>query len=212
MYQYIVNRIQIYGFCQLLKVLSIYFSRKMLDTIFGRTYSISRVAKKNGIEIIQTDSLKHQWFLNKLKNFSLDTIISISSTLIFRDALLSLPRLGCINLHTGKLPKYRGVSPGFWTLLNQEKECAVTVHVMNEKYDDGDILQQDVFDLTGIDTIHKMHLKVIQIAPRTILNSLVALDQGKKSTIKNDSSQATYFSHPTKEDGKKLRALGIKFI
>jgi len=51
-YQYIVYRIQIYGFCQLFKVLSIYFSRKMLDTIFGRTYSISRVAKKNGIEIV----------------------------------------------------------------------------------------------------------------------------------------------------------------
>ena len=212
MYQYIVDRIQLYGFFQLVKVISKYFSRKMLDSVFGKTYSTSKVAKKNSIKIIQTDSLEHQWFLDELKKLSLDTIISISSTLKFGDALLSLPTLGCINVHPGKLPKYRGVSPGFWTLLNQEKECAVTVHIMNEKYDDGDILQQDIFDLTGIDTIHKMHLKVIQIAPRTILNSLIALDQGKKSTIKNDRSQATYFSHPTKEDGKRLRELGIRFI
>ena len=189
-----------------------YVSRKMLDSIFRRTYSISRVAKKNGIEIIQTNSLRNPWFLEKLKKLAIDVIISYSCAFIFRDELLSLPRLGCINVHPGKLPKYRGVYPGFWTLLNQEKKCAVTVHMMNEKFDDGEIIQQDVFDLNGINTIHKMHLKVIQITPMTILNSLISLKQGKKSTIKNDRSKATYFSFPTKKDGKKLRALGINFI
>ena len=150
--------------------------------------------------------------MNELKGQSLDVILSISCPLIFTKALLSIPSLGCLNIHPGKLPKYRGVQPGFWTLLNQEKEGAITIHYMNEKYDDGDIIQQDVFDISDVNTVHKMHMKVLEIAPKTILSSLISLQRGETHRIKNDSSKATYYSFPTKDDGKKLRELGKKFI
>jgi len=209
---YLRNRIELYGISQFSKVVLLFLSRRLLDLFSIKAYSVAKVAKKNNIMIIKTSSLKNDWFLDQLKSLSLDVILSISCPLKFSKELLTLPKLGCLNVHPGKLPKYRGVQPGFWTLLNQEKEGAVTVHYMNEEYDDGDIIQQDVFEIKDIDTIHKMHLKVLEIAPKTIIKSLTCLTNDKIPKIKNDSSNSTYFSFPTKEDGKRLRELGIKFI
>lgn len=210
--RYLKNWSEIYGISQLIRVMLLFLSRRFLDIFSIKIFSVAKIAKKNKIKTIKTDSLKNDLFLEKLKSLSLDVILSISCPLKFRKELLIIPKLGCLNVHPGKLPKYRGVQPGFWTLLNQEKEGAITVHYMNEEYDDGDIIQQDVFEIEDINTIHKMHLKVIEIAPKTIIKVLTSMANGNVHRIKNDTSKSSYFSFPTKEDGKRLKELGIKFI
>lgn len=109
-------------------------------------------------------------------------------------------------------PRYRGINPSFWSLLNREKQSAVTVHYMNNKIDDGDIIRQDVFDIEGITSLHDLYMKILEISPKTIIASLIAISKGIVKTVENESSKATYYSFPTRKEGKKFRSLGLKYI
>ncbi len=66
---------------------------------------------------------------------------------ILRTELFSLPRLGCINLHLGAAPEFRGSSPGFYELLEGVAEVGITVHRVTETLDGGNILLQERFPL-----------------------------------------------------------------
>lgn len=62
-------------------------------------------------------------------------------------AVLELPALGCINVHSSLLPKYRGAAPINWAILNGEPETGVTIMHMAEALDAGDIILQAVTPL-----------------------------------------------------------------
>jgi methionyl-tRNA formyltransferase len=211
-WEFISNQMQVFGFSQFIKIAGLYMLRKFLNAISYREYSVATVAKNNRIYTIKTDSLKSEGFLEVLKTLSLDVIVSIASSRIFGKSILSIPKLACLNVHAGMLPRYRGINPSFWALLNQERKSAVTVHYINEEIDDGEIIEQDIFDIEGINSLHGVYLKVLEIAPKTVINSLVSLNEGHAQTIKNEVTKSTYYSFPTKEDGKKFRALGLTYM
>jgi methionyl-tRNA formyltransferase len=211
-YQFIRSQIDVFGLSQFIKILNLYTLRKFLNHFSHHEFSVVKVAKKNKIPVIKTDTLKSEAFLNKLKALSLDIILSIASSRIFGHPILSVPKLGCLNVHAGMLPKYRGVNPSFWSLLNGERQSAVAVHYINDQIDSGEIIQQDVFSIAGISSLHAIYLKVLEIAPKTVVKSLVSINEGTVKTIKNEVSNSTYFSFPTKEDGKRFRALGLTYI
>lgn len=71
----------------------------------------------------------------------------LAGTYILQEAVFSIPRLGSINLHSGKAPEYRGAAPGFWELYNGEREVGITIHRVAATLDAGDILLQHVFPL-----------------------------------------------------------------
>lgn len=61
--------------------------------------------------------------------------------------VFTIPRLGCLNLHLGRAPRFRGSSPGFYEMLEGVAEVGVTVHRISERLDAGDILLQETFPL-----------------------------------------------------------------
>jgi methionyl-tRNA formyltransferase len=211
-WHFIYNQMQVFGISQFTKIAILYMNRKLVNAISYREFSVEKVAKNNRIPIIKTDSLKSDAFLEYIRRLSLDIILSIASSRIFGSSILSIPNLHCLNVHAGMLPKYRGINPSFWALLNQEKKSAVTVHYINEEIDDGDIIQQDIFDIEGISCLHDVYLKVLEIAPNTILKSLISIKEGSVKTIKNERSYSTYYSFPTKKEGKKFRDLGLTYV
>jgi methionyl-tRNA formyltransferase len=210
--QFVSNQVQVFGISQFIKIATLYMNRKFVNAISSREYSVKKVAKNNGIRIIKTDSLKSEDFLENIRKLSIDIIISIASSRIFGKSILSIPNLKCLNVHAGMLPKYRGINPSFWALLNQEKKSAVTVHFINEEIDAGDIIQQDIFAIDGIQSLHTVYTKILEIAPNTILKSLINIKEGKVKTVKNERSDSTYYSFPRKEDGKRFRDLGLRYI
>jgi folate-dependent phosphoribosylglycinamide formyltransferase PurN len=71
----------------------------------------------------------------------------VVGTHILRSDLFSVPRLGCINLHLGAAPEFRGSSPGFYEMLEGVAEVGVTVHRVTDTLDGGNILLQERFPL-----------------------------------------------------------------
>jgi len=98
------------------------------------------VANKSKYKIMGDPNDKSN--INWLKNLNIDLIVSYSAPCVFKNELLKLPRLGCINLHCSLLPKYAGLLPSFWTLYKKSEAFGATVHRMDDKIDNGAILGQ----------------------------------------------------------------------
>jgi len=71
----------------------------------------------------------------------------VVGTYILKEPVFGVPRLGCVNLHSGKVPEYRGSAPGFWELYNGERQVGITIHKVTATLDAGDILLQECFPI-----------------------------------------------------------------
>ncbi len=71
----------------------------------------------------------------------------VAGTYLLPPALFSIPRLGCVNLHLGRAPEFRGSSPGFYEMLGGVPEVGITIHRVTEALDGGNILRQELFPL-----------------------------------------------------------------
>lgn len=71
----------------------------------------------------------------------------VVGTYILPARVFTIPRLGSINLHTGKAPEYRGAAPVFWELYNGEREVGITIHQVVAALDAGPVLLQETFPL-----------------------------------------------------------------
>jgi methionyl-tRNA formyltransferase len=175
-------------------------------------YSVQAVAQHYRVPLYPTVSINNQEYLSTLKALAPDVIVSVNASQVFKRPLLTLPRLGCINVHGAPLPRYRGRLPSFWVLFNREPETGVTVHFMNEELDDGPIIAQRRVPIVPGETQHSLVTKTKKIGAELLLESLARLEQGTVEARPNDRAQATYYSFPTPEDGRKFRRLGLRFI
>jgi methionyl-tRNA formyltransferase len=175
-------------------------------------YSVRAVADHLRVPLLPTDNINGAAYLARLRALAPDVIVSVNAPQVFKRRLLQLPRLGCVNVHGALLPKYRGRLPSFWVLLNGEKETGVTVHFMNEQLDDGPIIRQCTVPIAPRETQHSLLLKTKKLGAELLLEALAALEQGAVELQANAKEQATYYSFPTPEDGRRFRALGLRFI
>jgi folate-dependent phosphoribosylglycinamide formyltransferase PurN len=71
----------------------------------------------------------------------------VFATYKLRPEVFRIPRLGCVNLHLGRAPEFRGSSPGFYEMLEGVPQVGVTIHRVSEQLDGGAILLQEVFPI-----------------------------------------------------------------
>jgi methionyl-tRNA formyltransferase len=211
------DHMALYGPLQFLRQSARYATRRGLALV-GRSvplpgfYSVGAVAQHHDLTPLATTSVNGHEYLDKLRAMNLDLIISINASQKFKRDILSLPRLGCINVHGALLPRYRGRLPSFWVLANGESETGTTVHFMNEELDDGPILLQERVPISASDTQDSLIRKTKIAGARLIVEAIDRLERGAATTMPNDRSQATYFSFPTRADGLRLRQQGRRFL
>jgi methionyl-tRNA formyltransferase len=161
-------------------------------------------------EVAVTGSLNSDESLRKLKDLEPDLLISIAGNEIFRKPLIELAPLGCLNLHTALLPKYRGLMPSFWVLKNGESETGVSVCYVDEGIDSGPILVQEhiaIGNMTQRDLIRKSKA----VGMQAIIKAIEKIRDGDTDTMPNDADQSTYFTFPTRDDVREFRQSGARF-
>ncbi len=189
----------------------IYYSLKYIKNIFLQE-SIYKLIKRKKIKIINlSDSINSKTSIKKIGSFNPDIIVSILGNQIFRKDILSLPRIGCINLHTALLPKYRGLMPSFWVMKNNEKETGVSVFFMDEGIDNGPIIVQIKIKIENHYTQEDLIRITKKIGMKALIQALVLIKNDEVKLIKNDFSKRSYFSFPKKEDVKIFNQLNKKF-
>ena len=123
--------------------------------------------------------------LEKLEILNLDVIISFSAPVVFKKRLLHASKLGCINLHCSYLPYYAVTFPSFWVLFKDEKFTGCTVHKMDTKIDNGDILMQKKVEINNDDTIFSLLNKTKSIGGELMIEVIEELRENNLKPIKN---------------------------
>jgi len=200
-----VRAVSLYGFCRLM-------SYWPIRSPGGRFYSVAELAAYNSIPLYPCSSVNAQDYVRQLRELNLDILLSVAANQYFRGELLNVPRLACLNVHSALLPKYRGLDGLFWALVHGETQVGVTVHLMNEAFDDGAIVRQQPLDVSPDDTLHSLYFKAMDVGATLISRALDDFDSGAVITKPNDIDNGSYFSWPHRKAAQRFRAHGRRFF
>jgi methionyl-tRNA formyltransferase len=113
--------------------------------------------------------------------------------------ILELPRLGCVNVHSSLLPKYRGAAPINWAILNGESESGVTIMYMAEGLDTGDIIAQRATPIALDDTASTLHDRLAEMGAGLLTEVVAQLESGTATRTVQDDSLSCYAPMLSKE-------------
>jgi methionyl-tRNA formyltransferase len=176
-----------------------------------KTYSIKQLAELYSVPVIERSDLNSKDCCDLLKQFNPDLFISIASPIIFKEDLINIPKLDCINIHNSPLPKYRGMLPNFWQLYHGEKEAGITVHKIDIGIDTGDIIRQHFIPIEPFDTLNNLIIKTKKI-DALIINEVIEDFRQGKVRYKRMGGDGSYFTFPTQKDVREFKKRGKKII
>jgi len=162
---------------------------------------VKLVAERAGIPILQPLKIRTPDFLQALSAWQPDVITVAAFGRILHTPILSLPPMGCVNVHGSLLPKYRGAAPVQWAIINGETETGITTMLMDEGMDTGAILLQEKLPITPDDTTGTLAPRLAEMGGRLLVETLAQLKAGTLMPEKQDDGQATMAPILKKEDG-----------
>jgi len=171
----------------------------------GRALSISpvkRVASTIGLTVMQPKNLKEASVQTELKDFCPEAIIVCAYGQILPSPVLTLPKLGCINIHPSLLPRHRGASPVAATILAGDVWGGTTIMLMDEGLDTGPVLTRASVLVRSDDTTASLAARLALISARLLLDVLPRWEQGNLASQPQDNALATYFKVIAKEAGE----------
>ncbi len=115
--------------------------------------------------------------------------------------LLRLAPNGCLNLHGGKLPQYRGSSPMNWALINGETSLTISIVAADTGVDTGDVLLERTFPIGMDDTIADLHRIANAAFPELLLEAIRQIQAGTAKPRKQDQALAAYYPLRFPDDG-----------
>jgi methionyl-tRNA formyltransferase len=177
-----------------------------------RGRSIGSLAISAGVPVIQARSVNDPEYIAQVRTIAPDVIVSVAAPEVFKRDLLDVPRLGCINIHSGRLPMYRGMMPTFWQMLRGEQTVTMTVHRMAEKLDAGDVLATQDFAIRTFDSLDRVIKGTKCESARLVTRVLLDLRAGQAQPRSLDMIDAHYFSFPKPEHVQEFRKRGHQLL
>jgi methionyl-tRNA formyltransferase len=198
--------LRLYGIADFTRLLARFAGVKL------RRRSIEALARKQSLEILPTRSVNDPAYVDRVRRLRPDVIVSVAAPEIFKEELLASARIACVNLHSGRLPKYRGMMPTFWQMLNSEPHITVTAHEMAPKLDAGAVLGTAEHPIHANDRLARLMIEGKREGARLLIRVLRELRAGKAKPRQLDMSNASYFSFPGREEARELRRLGHSLL
>lgn len=118
---------------KIVKIINSLFSIKYIFTE-KKNFNLINKKKFKIKKINSINQITNKYFKN------IDKGISFGFSKIFKKEFISRYPHGIWNIHPGDLPKYRGRHPITWAFLNNEKKIGLSIHIINEKIDQGFLL------------------------------------------------------------------------
>src|SRR4051812_12654614 len=152
-----------------------------------------------GAPVFQPARLSAPGEFEKLQALRPDVIVVVAYGQILRRNVLDLPRLGCVNIHSSLLPRWRGAAPIQWAVLEGDAESGVSTMKLVENLDAGDVLLQARTSLASDETAGSLHDRLSAMGAELIVPTLNGLADGALKGFAQDESAVTYASKLTKE-------------
>ena len=170
--------------------------RSFTKNIFSpnRSSSLESICSHRHIPVLRIFDINEDAFIEKMKKYGPDLILSAAYPQIFSKKVLSIPEHGAINCHPSLLPRCRGAHPHFWSIATGEKLGGITAHYMTENIDDGDIVAQISFPI-GHYYYEELYKKIIDETPFLVRQVRLFYENMEGKPTIQDSKNATYYKN-----------------
>jgi methionyl-tRNA formyltransferase len=163
---------------------------------------VKQIALAQQLPLFQPATLKETAEQTQLAQFKADVMVVAAYGLLLPKAVLSIPRLGCINIHPSLLPRWRGAAPLQRTIFSGDKLTGVAIMQMDEGLDTGPVLLQHQYALAEDETTQTLHDKLATMGGDALIETLNILEQHPIVPQQQDNSLATYASKISKEEAR----------
>ena len=162
---------------------------------------VKLLAQKSGVPVLQPQTVKDPSFLEKFYSLKPDMVVVAAFGQILPKMIIDFPPLGCLNIHPSLLPKYRGAAPLNWSIIRGEKKTGVTIMLMDEGMDSGDILAQEETPLGPTETYGQLHDRLAKDGAALLMKTMLQVVSGKAHRHPQDTSGVTFAPRLTRETG-----------
>jgi methionyl-tRNA formyltransferase len=163
---------------------------------------VKELAISAGIPVLQPTSLKPEADLQQLRDLKPDLMVVVAYGMILPQAVLDIPKYGCINVHGSLLPRWRGAAPIQRAVIAGDEKTGVTIMKIILKLDAGDMLHKEECAITENDSSGDMYDKLAALGAVGLQKVLVRLESGTVHAEEQDENLVTYAEKLTKSEAE----------
>ncbi|MDD5489179.1 MAG: methionyl-tRNA formyltransferase [Candidatus Moranbacteria bacterium] len=164
--------------------------------------AVKELAEKHSIPVFEPQNLGKGNAKEDIAKLQPDVIIVAAYGKILPKDILEIPKFGAINIHASLLPKFRGASPIQEAILSGEEKTGLTLMLMNEKLDAGEIINQEEIAIGKNDNTLTLTEKLAEASGKILIETLPLWISGAIKAIPQNEKEATYCRTIEKGDGK----------
>lgn len=153
---------------------------------------VKQLALSADIPVFQPINLKQEEDVAQLKTLDADLMVVVAYGLILTQAVLDVPRLGCINIHGSLLPRWRGAAPINRAIMAGDKQTGVTIMRVVKQLDAGDMLLKIACEIGDQETASELHDRMMVMGAEGLRKTLELMQANQLSPEKQDEALVTY--------------------
>ena len=163
---------------------------------------VAEFAISKKISVIQTENInKEDLILDSFKSANIDLFLVIAFSQFLSSRTLSIPSLGCFNIHASILPKYRGAAPIQYALRNGDTETGVCIQKMVKKMDEGDVALLKKTSISPNETGGQLYTRLKYLAALLTNDFFENIFQNTLTFTSQDHKFASYSPSIDKNEG-----------
>jgi len=153
--------------------------------------AIKLAAEKLGIPVAQPKSARTEELAAQLRALAPDVAVVVAYGKILPQAVLDIPRHGCLNVHGSLLPRYRGAAPIQWAVIRGERETGITIMQLDAGMDTGPMLLGRALPIGDDDTSGTLAPRLATMGAELMIDALERLQAHTLQATPQDSAAAT---------------------
>ena len=159
-------------------------------------------AMRRGLPVWQPEKARSLEFQAQLRELKPDLLVVAAYGQLLPPSLLEIPRLGCLNVHTSLLPRWRGAAPIQWAIATGDTVTGVTLMRMDAGLDTGPMLARCTTEIEDADTGQTLHDRLARLGGDLLVESLPAYFAGQLLAQTQPLEGVTYARKITREEGR----------
>jgi methionyl-tRNA formyltransferase len=163
---------------------------------------VKEVALAHGLNVAQPENLKSEAARQPIRDAAAEVMVVAAYGLILPEAVLAMPRLGCVNIHASLLPRWRGAAPIQRAIAAGDRETGITLMQMDKGLDTGAMLTRSALPILDGDTSGSLHDKLAELGAHEIVALLPRLAAGEIAAEQQNDALATYAKKIGKDDAR----------
>jgi methionyl-tRNA formyltransferase len=144
------------------------------------------------VPVFQPGSLRDADAQRELAALKPDLMVVVAYGLLLPQAVLDIPRLGCVNIHASLLPRWRGAAPIQRALLAGDAETGVGIMRMEAGLDTGPVYLERRIPIEAADTASSLHDKLAKLGAEALTAALPGIADGTLVPVPQDDAQSCY--------------------